>query len=247
MIQLMKLDPTRRRVLELIAHRDPPTDLKKASIACGKNHAYLHQFVHRGTPRKLPEDVRHLLAGHLGVDESELRDSAPPRVVSSGARQASEMTTRRAVTYARALTIDNDPAVAAVPEVHIIASAGGGSLMDQEQRGENWYFPVSWLHHELHADADNLRIISIDGDSMEPILEAGDKILVDTSRKAPSPPGIFVLFDGMGLVAKQLEPVPNTEPARVLIRSANARYQDYERTVDEVSIIGRVVWFARRV
>ena len=51
----------------------------------------------------------------------------------------------------------------------------------------------------------------------------------------------------MGLVAKQLEPVPNTEPARVLIRSANARYQDYERTVDEVSIIGRVVWFARRV
>jgi len=243
----MKLDPIRRRVLELIAHRDPPTDLKKASIACGKNHAYLHQFVHRGTPRKLPEDVRHLLAGHLGVDESELRDGGPPQVAPSGARQSPAMTTRRAVTYARALTIDNDPAVAAVPEVNINASAGGGALVDHERRGDNWYFPASWLRHELRAEAENLRIISIDGDSMEPILEAGDKILIDTSRKAPSPPGIFVLYDGMGLVAKQLEPVPNTEPARVLIRSANPRYQDYERTVDEVSIIGRVVWYARRV
>lgn len=243
----MKLDPIRRRVLELIAHRDPPTDLKKASIACGKNHAYLHQFVNRGTPRRLPEDVRHLLAAHLGVEESALRDGGPPQATPSGARQSEAMTTRRAVSYARALTADSDPAVAAVPEVQIIASAGGGSLVDQEQRGETWYFPVSWLQHELHADAATLRIISIDGDSMEPILESGDKILVDTARKAPSPPGIFVLFDGMGLVAKQLEPVPNTEPARVLIRSANARYQDYERTVDEVSIIGRVVWFARRV
>ncbi|MCR9070745.1 MAG: peptidase S24 [Alphaproteobacteria bacterium] len=243
----MKLDPIRRRVLELIAHRDPPTDLKAASIACGKNHAYLHQFIHRGTPRKLPEDVRHLLAAHLGIDEGELRDGTAPKAPSSGARQASAMTTRRAVTYARALTADSDPAVAGVPEVQIIASAGGGTLIDQERRGETWYFPTAWLHHELHADAETLRIISIDGDSMEPILESGDKILVDTARKAPSPPGIFVLFDGMGLVAKQLEPVPNTEPARVLIRSANPRYQDYERTVDEVSIVGRVVWFARRV
>ncbi len=243
----MKLDPLRRRVLELVAHRDPPTDLKKASIACGKNHAYLHQFVHRGTPRKLPEDVRHLLAAHLGVDESALREGGPPQVASSGARQATEMTTRRAVTYARALTVDSDPSVTAVPEVRINASAGGGSLIEQERRGDTWYFPVAWLQHQLHAEAENLRIISIDGDSMEPILEAGDKILVDTSRKSPSPPGIFVLFDGMGLVAKQLEPVPNTEPARVLIRSANPRYQDYERTVDEVSVIGRVVWFSRRL
>jgi phage repressor protein C with HTH and peptisase S24 domain len=243
----MKLDPIRRRVLELVAHRTPPTDLKKASVACGKNHAYLHQFVNRGTPRKLPEDVRHLLAAHLGVDESALRDGGPPVVPPSGARQAAEMTTRRAMPYARALAVDTDPDVAAVPEVQINASAGGGTFTEQEKRGGNCYFPVLWLRHELHADAQDLRIISIDGDSMEPILEAGDKILVDTSRKTPSPPGVFVLFDGMGLVAKQLEPVPNTDPARVLIRSANTRYQEYERTVDEVSIVGRVVWYARRL
>ena len=69
----MKLDPVRRKLLEAVAHRDPPTDLKKASLFCGKNHAYLHQFVHRGTPRKLPEDVRHALALHLGIDEQSLR------------------------------------------------------------------------------------------------------------------------------------------------------------------------------
>ena len=82
MLQTMKLDPIRRRLLELVAHRDPPTDLKKASLACGKNHAYLHQFVHRGTPRRLPEYVRWSLAAHLWVEEAALRDEnnaqAPP-------------------------------------------------------------------------------------------------------------------------------------------------------------------------
>jgi hypothetical protein len=65
------------------------TTLKFLSMKVGKNHAYLQQFVHRGVPAHLPEDVRHSLAGLLGVDETSLRiahgqapDPAPlvPRV-----------------------------------------------------------------------------------------------------------------------------------------------------------------------
>src|SRR3546814_10596925 len=82
---------------------------------------------------------------------------------------------------------------------------------------------------------------------MEPVLAAGDKVLIDNSRTAPSPPGIFVLHDGLGLVAKQVEYVPNTDPPKLVIKSANDRYQDYERPVDEVTISGRVIWFARRL
>ena len=252
----MKLDPIRRKLLDLIAHRDPPTDLKKASLFCGKNHAYLHQFVHRGTPRKLPEDVRHALAAHLGVDETELRHpQSPPG--ETGARQASSVTARRpgAYTYGGPAlgepvnTVDpaTDDSIVAVPEVRVVAAAGGGTLAEYEPLGDDWYFPVAWLRHELRARASDLKIISIDGDSMEPVLQSGDKVLIDTSRTAPSPPGIFVLHDGLGLVAKQIEYVPNTEPPSLVIKSANARYQDYERTVDEINIIGRVIWFARRV
>lgn len=45
------------------------TTLNALSRATGRNDAYLHQFVHRGTPRMLPEDVRLKLAMVLRCDE----------------------------------------------------------------------------------------------------------------------------------------------------------------------------------
>lgn len=243
----MKLDPVRRRLLELVAHRDPPTDLKKASLACGKNHAYLHQFIHRGTPRRLPEPVRWALAQHLGVDESELRGEAPPKSAPTDIKQVSEITTGRPRSYSMLMDANAQDSVVAIPEVRVVASAGGGAVAEYEPLGDDWYFPIAWLRHELRAKASDLKIISIDGDSMEPVLQTGDKVLVDTSRIAPSPPGVFVLHDGLGLVAKQIEYVPNTDPAKLVIKSANPRYQDYERTVEEINIVGRVIWFARRL
>jgi hypothetical protein len=44
-------------------------------------------------------------------------------------------------------------------------------------------------------------------------------VLVDLGRRSPTPPGIFVLHDGMGLVAKRLEYIPNSDPPRVRIIS----------------------------
>ena len=61
----------------------------------------------------------------------------------------------------------------------------------------------------------------------------------------PPPPGIFVLFDGMGLVAKRLENIPNDDPPKVRVIPDNTFYSAYERTADEVNIIGRIRWFAR--
>ena len=74
----MILDPIRRRVLKLIDESD--SDLKTASLALGKNAAYVHQFIYRGTPKVLPEDVREQLAKHLGVHDRALRHpEVPPR------------------------------------------------------------------------------------------------------------------------------------------------------------------------
>ena len=59
------------------------------------------------------------------------------------------------------------------------------------------------------------------------------------------PPGIFVIWDGMGIVAKRVEHVPNSESAQVVIRSLNPEYQNYERDAEEVNIVGRVIWAAK--
>jgi phage repressor protein C with HTH and peptisase S24 domain len=67
------------------------------------------------------------------------------------------------------------------------------------------------------------------------------------ARRAPVPPGIFVLHDGIGLVAKRLEHIPNSDPPAVRVISDNPLYGPYERTADEIHIVGSIRWFAREI
>lgn len=91
------------------------------------------------------------------------------------------------------------------------------------------------------------RVITIQGDSMEPLLASGDRILVDLSQRVPAPPGICVIWDGLGVVAKRVEHVSNADPPTLRLSSVNPAYQSYERSADEVNVIGRVTWVARRM
>jgi phage repressor protein C with HTH and peptisase S24 domain len=146
--------------------------------------------------------------------------------------------------------IMEDPmeAFVSIPSVEVTASMGGGNLVtDEVENGEPYNFQRSWIVHDLKADPANLRIMHVEGDSMMPTLHSGDVVLVDLARRSPTPPGIFVLFDGMGLVAKRLEHIPNNDPPKVRVISDNTFYSPYERTADEVSIIGRIRWFAREI
>ena len=70
---------------------------------------------------------------------------------------------------------------------------------------------------------------------------------IDCSQTRPSPPGIFILDDGVGLVAKRIEIIPSTTPQMLRISLENSAYSSYQRRIDEVHIIGRVVWFAHRL
>ncbi len=51
----------------------------------------------------------------------------------------------------------------------------------------------------------------------------------------------------MGLVAKRIEHEPYSEPPKVIIKSVNPGYDTYDRDAEEVHIIGRAVWTARRL
>jgi hypothetical protein len=55
------------------------------------------------------------------------------------------------------------------------------------------------------------------------------------------------LWDGLGIVVKRLDYIPGSDPATVEIISDNTLHKRYERTVEEAHIIGRVVWFARKL
>jgi len=137
--------------------------------------------------------------------------------------------------------------MALLREIDVRASAGAGSVVESEDAVARWGFPEIWLRANFSARPGDLHIITVEGDSMEPLLVPGDKVMVDTGRKAPSPPGVFVLFDGFATVVKRLEHIPNSEPPTVRIKSANPAYDAYERTADEVNIVGRVIGVWRRL
>ena len=68
----------------------------------------------------------------------------------------------------------------------------------------------------------------------------GDRVIIDTADRRPSPPGPFAVFDGIGLVVKLVEVVPQTDPVRLRLSSRNPSYQPYEVIEGEAHIIGRV-------
>ncbi len=135
-----------------------------------------------------------------------------------------------------------------IVSVRVVASMGGGRVVDDMvETGKPFHFLRSWVSGTLKASPNDLRIMKVAGDSMEPTLKDEDTVLVDLAQKTPTPPGIFILFDGMGLVAKRLELLPSGNPPRLRIASDNPMYAPYEVTTDEVTVIGRIRWFAREV
>jgi hypothetical protein len=229
------LDIPRRVVLSRL---DDPSmreaTLKSLSLELGRNETYLHQFVWYNSPQKLDEDDRVRLAALLKVDQQTLRaphhlGNMPDLPPGFGEEATARQTPAPAAT------------APVVMELGVRASSGGGAEVSDEPELGGWSFPELWLRTELRASVSELRIITIDGDSMEGVLRSGDKVIVHVGRTEPSPPGVFILFDGIGLVAKRLEYIEGSDPPTVRISSSNPSYPPYERTVEEVTVIGRVV------
>jgi len=112
---------------------------------------------------------------------------------------------------------------------------------------EPYYFRRRWIEQRLKANPDDLRLAFVPDDSMEPTLHQGDLLLVDISRTAPTPSGIFILFDGLGIITKRLEHVPHSNPAEVHLIPDNTHYTAYRSPAESLRILGRVVWFAREI
>lgn len=124
------------------------------------------------------------------------------------------------------------------------AGMGGGGTGEGDEATA--LLPRNLIEDDLRARPDDLLLIDVRGDSMEPDFQHGDQILVDKRDVDPRQPGAFALWDGEGYVVKLVERVPQ-EKGVYRIFSANARYADYTVASDQIIIMGRPVWFARRL
>ena len=211
----------RARLLELAQGRG--VSLAALSELLGRNPSYLQQFIRKGSPRKLEEQDRAKLAQFFGVADEELRETQensyvyPPRQPESGEWVE-------------------------VPRLDLGASAGPGRVAGGEASFDTFRFSRRWLV-EQGLERAQLSAIRVEGDSMEPLLNDGDEILVDCSPR-PFRDGIHVVRLGDTLMVKR---VASAGPGRVALLSQNMAYPPVEVAAEEVAIIGRVVWKGGRV
>lgn len=153
------------------------------------------------------------------------------------------------VQGAHPVFVDPDDAFVSVKLAAPRPSMGGGSFIesDDADTDRTYQFRKAWIRNQLGSSPQSLRLLHVEGDSMEPTLKDGDMVLVDMGRKRPSPPGVFVLHDGIGLVAKRIEPIPNSDPPKLRIISDNPVYAPYERLLEEINIVGRIRWYGREM
>jgi phage repressor protein C with HTH and peptisase S24 domain len=59
---------------------------------------------------------------------------------------------------------------------------------------------------------------------MVPLLEHDDTVMLDCGQTHQSPPGVFILDDGVGLIAKRIEIISSTTPQMLRISSENSAH-----------------------
>lgn len=215
----------RERLLELAQANG--TSLAALSDMIGRNPSYLQQFIRKGSPRKLEERDRRTLASFFGVNEAEL--GGPESRIAEK-------------SYAKAPKSAVLADWVEVPRLDIGASAGPGALPDAEVPFDAFRFSKRWLN-EQGLEGAQLSAISVEGDSMEPLLRDGDEILVD---RAPRPfrDGVHVVRLGDTIMVKR---VASQGAGRLALLSQNLAYPPVEVSAEEVEIIGRVVWKGGRL
>ena len=220
MVGSMDKDDPRAVLLHLAEGRG--VSLAALSGFIGRNTTYLQQFVRKGSPRKLEENDRRKLAEFFGVAEFML-----------GGREENSSVSGRSVRSA---------AFVEIPRLGLEASAGGGALTSDEQAFDVLRFSARWLRAQ-GFDPGRLNAITVAGDSMEPLLRDGDEILVDTTPR-PLRDGVHVVRVGDSLLVKRVQ---TGIPGKLVLESENPAYRPIELPLDEVRIIGRVVWKSGRL
>ena len=141
----------------------------------------------RGIPAVLGYRDSETLGEMLGCDPPELRHETVPK------RRPMKPRPPRMPAG-----LPGAPFVAA-REVTVEVSAGAGAVAEEfVSETALWHWPENMIRHEAGAKPGNLRILRVRGNSMEPELRDGDRIVVEVSRRLLATGGTFVLWDGIG-------------------------------------------------
>ncbi len=139
-----------------------------------------------------------------------------------------------------------------VPELDTRAGLGGGGVPAREVRkdgkhadplkAEGWLFPNSFVREQLHTSPGRLLVLDTTGDSMAPTIVSGERVIVDTGHKPPTPDGLYAIRDTFeSIVVKRLQVLRSSRPTRVKVISDNPNHPGEEIPLAEIEVVGKVL------
>ncbi|GAB7082327.1 hypothetical protein JCM14635_40020 [Megalodesulfovibrio paquesii] len=130
-----------------------------------------------------------------------------------------------------------------VKKVKARLSAGNGSLETDSELDGYHAFQERWIMRM--GNPSRMVLMDVAGDSMSPVLEDGDTVLIDESKTEIIAGKIYAVAIDDEILVKRLD----KRPGLIVLRSENHRYEALEiNPADEnvhFKIIGKIIWWCR--
>ncbi|MGB0732183.1 MAG: S24 family peptidase [Pontibacterium sp.] len=133
---------------------------------------------------------------------------------------------------------------ALIPGYDIQVAAGSGSLPDSEAPSRRLAFRHKWLKFKGLSPKD-LCLVFAKGDSMEPTISDNNTLMIDTSDCDLRDGSIYVIRVNSHLVVKRVQTLLNKD---IMLLSDNSAYHPETlrpEQVDDLEVIGKVVWIGK--
>lgn len=132
-----------------------------------------------------------------------------------------------------------------IPQFETGGSMGSGVVL-QDQPGviRRWVVSPEWVQQNVHriTSAANLAIVTGFGDSMRPLYNPGDPLLVDRGITRADVDGIYFFRVGEEGYVKRLQRIPSADGTIIRAKSDNTRYDPFDIVKGmDFEVFGRVV------
>lgn len=143
-------------------------------------------------------------------------------------------------------SVDDDPDVAMIAKLDVIASAGPGFENPYPYELDRLPFPRQWLDW-LGVPEEAARFLDSRGDSMWPTIPEGAICLADIRHQRPRLDGVYVLLDGDNVRIKR---IGRGFEGRIELISDNEKYPNETLAGPEAEalrVAGKVVWAGGKI
>lgn len=182
--------------------------------------------------RGMVPDGRHLaiMAGLAGMTYAQFESEPIPAASKD-------------LTAGRITRVTDDDDTAEIISLDLSLSMGPGTLIEEFVEEEPVKMSLGFLQAITRTPSDRLRMVRGIGDSMEPTLRTGDRVIVDINeRQLARSHGVYWINY---LGTHGIKRLRASGPGRIMVMSDNPLIGDYEVEVADLRIEGRVIWFAR--